>query len=61
MAVATSKALQNPQTAGQMKQLISKADTVDKQKELKVQQAKQQTGTNPPAGQQTQPSAGQTK
>lgn len=69
LAVATSKALQNPQTANQMKQLISKSDTVDKQKELKVQQAQQQTGTNAPAGQQTnqpgqqpqQTSAGQTK
>jgi len=56
LAVATSKALQNPQTAAQMKQLITKADTVDKQKELKVQQAQQQTGTNQPAGQQPQQS-----
>jgi len=39
-----------------MKQLITKADTVDKQKELKVQQAQQQTGTNQPAGQQPQQS-----
>lgn len=65
MAVAASKALQNPQTAGQMKQLISKADTLDKQKELKVQQAQQKTGTNTPANQQstttTPTSAGQTK
>ena len=63
MAVAASKALQNPQTATQMKQLISKADTMDKQKELKVQQAQQKTGTNPPSGQPTtQPTVpGQTK
>ena len=56
MAVAASKALQNPQTAGQMKQLISKSDMLDKQKVQKVQQAQQQTGTNT-----QQPSAGQTK
>jgi hypothetical protein len=54
LAVATSKALQNPQTASQMKQLISKADTTDKQKDIKVQQAQQQVGTNPPAGTQPQ-------
>jgi len=46
LAVATSKALQNPQTTNQMKQLITKADTMDKQKQQKVQQASQQTGTN---------------
>ena len=56
LAVATSKALQNPQTASQMKQLISKSDTVDKAKELKVQQAQQKVGTNQPAGQQPQQS-----
>jgi hypothetical protein len=64
MAVAASKALQNPQTAMQMKQLISKSDSLDKAKQVKVQQAQQQVGTNPPADQQntTQPpSAGQTK
>lgn len=66
LAVATSKALQNPQTAGQMKQLIGKADTLDKQKDQKVQQAQQQAGTNLPANQQqpqstNAPSAGQTK
>jgi hypothetical protein len=57
MAVAASKALQNPQTASQMKQLITKADTADKQKELKVQQAQQQVGTNQPAAQQQPQSA----
>lgn len=61
MAVATSKALQNPQTANQMKQLIAKADAADKAKDLKVKQAQQQVGTNQPSGQQSQPSAGQTK
>lgn len=66
LAVATSKALQNPQTATQMKQLIGKADTLDKQKDQKVQQAQQQAGTNLPANQQqpqstNAPSAGQTK
>lgn len=62
MAVAASKALQNPQTAGQMKQLISKSDTLDKQKQLKVQQAQQQIGTNQPQSTTTTPpSAGQTK
>lgn len=65
MAVAASKALQDPQTASQMKQLISKSDTLDKAKELKVKQAQQQVGTNQPADQQQQntttPSAGQTK
>jgi hypothetical protein len=52
LAVATSKALQNPQTANQMKQLINKSDTMNKQKDQKVQQAQQKIGTNPPAGQQ---------
>ena len=69
MAVATSKALQNPQTAAQMKQLISKATTLDKVKNLKVQQAQQQIGTNAPADEQEpqspnapqQPGAGQTQ
>lgn len=51
VAVAASKALQNPQTANQMKQLISKSDMLDKQKDQKVQQAQQKVGTNTPAGQ----------
>lgn len=58
MAVATSKALQDPQTGTQMKQLITKATTMDQQKQQKVQQAQQQTGTNLPVNQQN---AGQTK
>ena len=53
LAVAASKAMQNPQTAAQLKQVISKADSMDQQKELKVKQAQQQTGTNAPAGAQT--------
>lgn len=70
MAVATSKALQNPQTAGQMKQLITKADQMNQQKQKQVQQAQQKQGTNAPAGQQQpqsntpsnqQPPAGATK
>ena len=48
LAVATSKALQNPQTTNQMKQLISKSDTLDKAKDLKVKQQQQQIGTNQP-------------
>jgi hypothetical protein len=59
MAVATSKALQNPQTAMQMKQLINKSDTLDKQKQQKVQQAQKIAGTNTPADVQSQNSAGQ--
>jgi chemotaxis protein histidine kinase CheA len=60
MAVATSKALQNPQTANQMKQLINKADMLDQQKQQKVQQQKQQVGTNTPAAdQQAQQQPGQ--
>ena len=53
LAVATSKALQNPQTAGQLKQVITKADQLDKQKQAQVKQAQQQVGTNAPANQQT--------
>ena len=52
IGVAASKALQNPQTAGQLKQLITKADQIDKTKQQQVKQAEQQVGTNPPAGQQ---------
>ena len=66
LAVATSKALQNPQTANQMKQLITKSDTLDKAKEVKVQQAQQKVGTNQPQANQQQnpqqpPTPGQTK
>jgi hypothetical protein len=59
LAVATSKALQNPQTANQMKQLITKSDTLNKQKDQKVQQAQQQVGTNQPANQQNTNAPGQ--
>jgi hypothetical protein len=51
MAVATSKALQNPQTANQMKQLITRADTLDQQKDAKVKAQTQTAGANAPAGQ----------
>jgi len=70
LAVAASKALQNPQTSTQLKQVIAKADQTDQQKEKQVQQAQQQAGTNAPAGQQQpqsntpsnqQPPAGATK
>jgi hypothetical protein len=65
LAVAASKALQNPQTASQLKQVISKAGTMDQMKQQKVKQAQQQTGTNVPAGQQpdqnTQQAPGITK
>jgi len=53
LAVAASKAMQNPQTAAQLKQVISKADTMDQQKQQKVKQAQQDIGTNAPAGAQT--------
>lgn len=67
LGVAASKALKNPQTANQLKQVITKADQMDQQQQQKVKQAQQSAGTNAPAGQQaqkpgqpTQPSAGQT-
>ena len=53
LAVAASKALQNPQTAGQLKQVIAKADQADQKKDAQVKQAQQQVGTNKPADQQT--------
>ena len=53
LAVAASKALQNPQTAAQLKQVISKADQLDQKKDAEVKQAQQAVGTNPPADQQT--------
>jgi hypothetical protein len=46
MAVATSKALQNPQTAMQMKQLINKSDMMDKLKQKKLQQQQDLVNTN---------------
>ena len=52
LAVAASKALQNPQTATQLKQVITRADQMDQKKQQQVQQAQQQPGTNAPAGQQ---------
>lgn len=61
IGVAASKALQNPQTAGQLKQLITKADQIDKTKQAQVKKAEQQVGTNEPADQQTQTPAGQPK
>ena len=69
LAVAASKALQNPQTSSQLKQVITKADQMDQAKEKQVQSAQQKVGTNAPAGQQqpqsttpsNQPPAGTTK
>jgi hypothetical protein len=52
LAVAASKALQNPQTANQLKQVITKADQAGQQKQQQVKQAQQQAGTNAPANQQ---------
>lgn len=63
MAVATSKILQNPQTASQMKQLITKADQIEKAKAEKVAQQQKQIGTNPTGttATPTTPSAGTVK
>jgi hypothetical protein len=56
LAVAASKAMQDPSTAGQLKQLINKADTADRAKQAAVKQQQQKLGTNPPmANQQAQP------
>ena len=52
LAVAASKALQNQQTATQLKQVIAKADQADQKKDAQVKQAQQQVGTNAPADQQ---------
>ena len=54
VGAAASKALQNPQTASQLKQVITRADQIDKAKQAQVKQQQQQVGTN-------QPSAGQTR
>lgn len=63
LAVAASKIMQNPQTAGQLKSLITKADQIDRAKQQQVKQAEKQVGTNEPAAQQQQnkTQAGQTK
>jgi hypothetical protein len=76
LAVAASKALKNPQTASQLKQLITRSDQLDKQQQEKLNQQQKTAGTNAPAGQQTpggqpqgqtpgqpaqQPSAGKTQ
>jgi hypothetical protein len=52
LAAAASKALQNTQTAAQLKQVLTRADQLDQQKQQQVAQAQQQTGTNTAAGQQ---------
>jgi len=56
IAVAASKALKNPQTAGQLKQLIGRADAVDAATQAKVKQQQQKLGA-PPAGTGTTPPA----
>jgi hypothetical protein len=71
LAVAASKALQDPQTANQLKQVINKADQLSQKKDDKAKQAAQQVGTNPTAADQQansqqnntqqQPQAGATK
>lgn len=53
--------LKNPQTAGQLKQIISKAQAADKQTQAKVQQQQQQTGTNAPTATTTPTTPGQPK
>lgn len=56
-APALSNILKNPQTAGQLKQLVTKAGTMDQAMDKKL--AKQPIGTNLPAGQQKPGTAGQ--
>ena len=58
LAVATSKALQDPSTANQLKQLITKADKNDQTKQQQVNQAQQQIGTNNPQTPGTVPAPG---
>jgi len=55
LAVAASKALRDPSTANQLKQVITKADQADQKKQAQVKQAQQQIGTNTPGGQQQTP------
>lgn len=49
LAVATSKALQDPSTANQLKQLITKASQNDQKKQMQVKQAELKAGENNPA------------
>lgn len=58
LAVATSKALQDPSTANQLKQLITKADKNDQIKQQQVKQAEKTIGTNDPQTPGTTPAPG---
>jgi hypothetical protein len=49
LAVAASKALQDPSTANQLKQLITKASQNDQKKNMAVKQAELKAGENTPA------------
>ena len=49
LAVAASKALQDPSTANQLKQLITKASQNDQKKQMQVKQAELKAGENNPA------------
>ena len=57
LGVAASKALQDPRTAEQFKQVINKAGQNDMAKQQKVKQAQQQIGTNTPNKPGTVPGA----
>jgi len=46
LAAAASKALQNPQTTAQLKQVLTRADQLDQKKQQQVKQAQQAPGTN---------------
>ena len=55
LAVSASKLLKNPSTANQFKQLVTKADQLDKQQQEKLAKQQQPVGTNTPADQQQTP------
>ena len=55
LAVSASKLLKNPSTANQFKQLVTKADQLDKQQQEKLAKQQQPVGTNTPANQQQTP------
>jgi hypothetical protein len=51
-APALSNILKNPQTAGQFKQMATRAGQLDKAQDAKIAQQQKQIGTNTPAGTQ---------
>ena len=55
LAVSASKLLKNPSTANQFKQLVTKADQLDKQQQEKLAKQQQPVGTNTPSDQQQTP------